>query len=188
MATVAARGPNDDIAGLRSGRRLGRWGWKIATYATLLFFVLIFLLPFFWIWFSALKSSLEIALDPFGLPKEWLWSNLREAWTIGRFGRYITNSVIYCVSIVGGVVVLSCFAGYALASLKLPGQGILLITFLLGLMVPFQSLMIPLYYLLRDLHMLETYFAFIVPGIAVGLPFGIFLMRGFFRGLSLIHI
>jgi len=44
-------------------------------------------------------------------------------------------------------------------------------------------LMIPLYYLLRDLHMLETYWAFIVPGIALGLPFGIFLMRGFFRGL-----
>ena len=55
--------------------------------------------------------------------------------------------------------------------------------FLLGLMVPFQSVMIPMYYLLRDTHMLETYWAFIVPGIAIRLPFGIFLMRGFFRGL-----
>ena len=55
--------------------------------------------------------------------------------------------------------------------------------FLLGLMVPFQSVMIPIYYLLRDIHLLETYWAFIMPGIALRLPFGIFLMRGFFRGL-----
>ena len=55
--------------------------------------------------------------------------------------------------------------------------------FLLGLTVPFQSVMIPMYYLLRDFHMLETYWAFIMPGIAIRLPFGIFLMRGFFRGL-----
>ena len=53
----------------------------------------------------------------------------------------------------------------------------------MGLMIPFQSVMIPLYYLLRDVNILETYWAFILPGIAVRLPFGIFLMRGFFRGL-----
>ena len=173
-----------DYAGLSTGRSfIARWAWRIATYAVLLLFVAIFLLPFFWIWFSSLKTSLEIAVDPFGLPDVWRWSNLERAWTTGRFGRYIGNSAIYCVAIVTGVVVLSSFAGYALASLNLPGENAILVIFLLGLMVPFQSLMIPLYFLLRDLRMLETYFAFIVPGIALGLPFGIFLMRGFFRGL-----
>ena len=67
--------------------------------------------------------------------------------------------------------------------LPLPGRDGVLVLFLLGLMVPFQSVMIPIYYLLRDTHLLETYWAFIVPGIAIRLPFGIFLMRGFFRGL-----
>jgi len=173
-----------EYAGPTSGRSLiARWGWRVASYAVLLLFLVIFLLPFFWIWFSSVKSSLEIAVDPFGLPEVWRWSNLEKAWTIGRFDRYIANSVIYCVAIVTGVVLLSCFAGYALASLHLPGENAILVIFLLGLMVPFQSLMIPLYYLLRDLRMLETYWAFIVPGIALGLPFGIFLMRGFFRGL-----
>ena len=55
--------------------------------------------------------------------------------------------------------------------------------FLIGLMVPFQSVMVPLYYLLRDLHLLGTYGGFIIPAITIQLPFGIFLMRGFFRGL-----
>jgi ABC-type glycerol-3-phosphate transport system permease component len=81
------------------------------------------------------------------------------------------------------VAALSCMAGYALALLPLPGRNWLTLVFLLGLMVPFQSVMIPLYYLLRDFELLGTYWAFIVPGIALRLPFGIFLMRGFFRGL-----
>jgi len=163
--------------------RLSRSGGEIARYAVLLAFLVVFLLPILWIWSSAFKSSIEIARSPFGLPETLRWENLTEAWTTGRFDRYLWNSVIYCTAIVGGVVALSCLAGYALALLPLPARDAILLVFLLGLMVPFQSVMIPLYYLLRDLQMLETYWAFIVPGIALRLPFGIFLMRGFFRGL-----
>jgi raffinose/stachyose/melibiose transport system permease protein len=117
------------------------------------------------------------------LPSSPHWENLKKAWTVGRFDRYLGNSVLYSATIVTGVVVLSCLAGYALAGLRLPHERFIFVGFLLGLMVPFQSLMIPLYYLLRDLHLLGTYFAMILPSIALGLPFGIFLMRAFFRGL-----
>lgn len=171
------------MAGRGSRFRPDRLGGSITTYLVLLIFLVIFLAPFVWIWSSALKTSLEIARDPFGLPETLRWENLREAWTTGRFDRYIWNSVVYGVAIVAGVVALSCTAGYALALLPLPFREGILVLFLLGLMVPFQSVMIPLYYLLRDLEMLQTYWAFIVPGIALRLPFGIFLMRGFFRGL-----
>ncbi len=173
------------IAASRQGRspRASAIGWGVMRYAVLIFFLLVFLVPFLWIWSSALKSSLEIARDPFGLPEEFLWENLKNAWTVGGFDRYLGNTVIYCAAIVAGVVALSCLAGYALALLPLPGRGGILALFLLGLMVPFQSVMIPLYYLLRDINLLQTYWAFIVPGIALRLPFGIFLMRGFIRGL-----
>ena len=165
------------------GRRWRFSGWDIARYLTLIFFMLIFLVPILWIWSSALKSSIEIARDPFALPQEFRWENLREAWTTGRFNRYIGNTILYTAAITAGVVFLSCLAGYALALLPLPGRGVILTLFLLGLIVPFQSVMIPIYFLLRDIKLLETYWAFIVPGIALRLPFGIFLMRGFFRGL-----
>ncbi len=167
----------------RSGHRVSRWGWRLARYATLLAFLVIFLFPFIWIWSSALKTSDEIDMNPFGLPTALHWENLGQAWTIGSFGTYIGNSVLYSVTIVSGVVVLSCLGGYALAHLPLPARNLIFTLFLLGLMVPFQSIMIPSYYLLRDLHILDTYLAFIVPGIALGLPFGIFLMRAFFRSL-----
>jgi ABC-type glycerol-3-phosphate transport system permease component len=184
MATTTTTTAERPVTGAGVGRlRLGRSAPEVARYALLLLFLLIFLLPFLWIWSSALKTSIEIARDPFGLPDAFRWQNLERAWTTGRFDRYIWNSVIYCTAIVAGVAFLSCLAGYALALLPLPGRDAILVVFLLGLMVPFQSVMIPLYYLLRDFRLLETYWAFIVPGIALRLPFGIFLMRGFFRGL-----
>ena len=164
-------------------RWLSRSGWEIGRYLVLILFLLIFFIPFIWIWSSAFKESIEIARDPFALPEEFKWENIRRAWTVGQFDRYMANTVIYCVAIVGGVVFFSCLAGYALALLPMPLRGVILMTFVLGLMVPFQSVMVPIYYLLRDIHLLETYWAFILPGIAFRLPFGIFLMRGFFRGL-----
>jgi ABC-type glycerol-3-phosphate transport system permease component len=161
----------------------GNAGWEIARYLVLILFLFIFFIPFIWIWSSAFKESIEIARDPFALPEKFQWENIRRAWTVGQFDRYMANTVIYCVAIVGGVVFSSCLAGYALALLPLPLRGVILMTFVLGLMVPFQSVMVPIYYLLRDIHLLETYWAFILPGIAFRLPFGIFLMRAFFRGL-----
>lgn len=163
--------------------RMRRWGWRIVTYLVLITFLAIFAVPFIWIWSSALKTNLELSFDPFGLPTELHWENLANAWTTAHFGLYIGNSAIYCAAIVAGVVVLSCLAGYAFAQLAIPWKNVIFVAFLLGLMVPFQSIMIPLYYLLRDLHILSTYLAFIVPGVALGLPFGIFLMRAFFQGL-----
>lgn len=152
-------------------------------YGVLVLFLVLFILPFLWIWFSALKTNTEINDDPFGLPTSWRWGNLSEAWTTGRFGNYIGNSVLYCAFVVPAVAVLSCLAGYALGQLRLPGERTIAIVFLLGIMIPFQSIMVPQYDLVRDLGILGTYWGVIVPGIALGLAFGIFLMRAFFRGL-----
>jgi ABC-type glycerol-3-phosphate transport system permease component len=167
------------------GFALGRLTARAGTYLLLIAFLLIFLLPFIWIWSSAFKTSREIGRNPFALPSELRWENLVQAWTVGHFSDYMLNSAIYCAAIVAGSVVLACLAGYGLSMLPLPGRDALLVLFLLGLTVPFQSVMIPMYYLLRDLHILETYWAFIIPGVAIRLPFGVFLMRGFFRGLPM---
>ncbi|WP_020576530.1 carbohydrate ABC transporter permease [Actinopolymorpha alba] len=158
-------------------------GWQLGRYAVLLAFLLVFLLPFVWIWSSALKSNAEINADPFGLPSSLRWHNVVEAWTTGRFGSYVGNSLLYCAFVVPGVTVLSCLAGYALGMLRLPGERVIFTAFLLGIMIPFQSIMIPQYYLVRDLDLLGTYWGVIVPSIALGLAFGIFVMRAFFRGL-----
>ena len=179
MAGGAAASRGSELARARSGRR------SVATYAVRI--LIVFLADLF----GAVHLDLvvgvedvdEIARDPFGLPD----SFAGRTWT--KPGRSATSTAT-CGTVSStawrsspGWSRSPALAGYALALLPLPGRDGILMLFLLGLMVPFQSVMIPLYYLLRDLHLLETYWAFIVPGIALRLPFGIFLMRGFFRGL-----
>jgi raffinose/stachyose/melibiose transport system permease protein len=70
-----------------------------------------------------------------------------------------------------------------LAKVEFPGRNGLFSLFLLGMTLPFLSLMIPLFYLARDLQILGTRWGFIMPAIGIGLPFSIFLMRAFFKAI-----
>jgi ABC-type glycerol-3-phosphate transport system permease component len=152
-------------------------------YIVLVFFVLVAIIPILVMWMAALKSSSEIFNDPFSLPTVLHWENLVKAWTVGRFRQYLGNSLLVTIPTVIGVVALSSLAGYAFGRLKFAGSKVWFYLFLLGLMVPFQSIMIPMYYNLQDLNLLGSYWAMILPATALGLPFGIFLMQAFFRGL-----
>ncbi len=162
---------------------MGFWIAKGAQYGMLILFAVFVLVPFMWVIFTALKSNLEIAQEPLGLPPNWRFENLAQAWNQGKFSRYFINSVIVTVPIVILVVSLSCLAGYGLARLKMPGRMLIFYFFLVGLMVPFTAIMIPLFYILRDIGVLGTYWAMILPQTAISLPFGIFFMRAFFSGL-----
>ena len=152
-------------------------------YVLLITVAVLCLLPFVWVWSSALKPSLEIADTPLSLPKAPTLANFGNAWVQGRFGKYFSNSVIVTVPIVSFTILLSSLAGYAFARQRFVGRNVLFYTFLIGLTLPFQSIMIPLYYALRDVGLLGTYWAMIVPQTAIGLPFGIFIMRAFFQSL-----
>lgn len=152
-------------------------------YVVLTFFAILFILPFVWLWSSALKTPTEIMLDPFSLPSDPQWSNLGNAWTTGQFSHYIGNSFLYCAIIVPTVLILCSAAGYALGSLRVPGEKIIFPIFLLGIMVPIQAIMIPQFHQVRALGLLGNMGGVVVPGVAVGLAFGVFLMRAFFRGL-----
>ncbi len=160
-----------------------QWMFSTGKYVVLVIFALISLFPLLWMWLAALRNRNEVLANPFALPKSMDFGNLAEAWTVGRFGDYFLNSVITTAPTVAGVVALSCLAGYGFARFVFRGRNFTFYAFLLGLMVPFQSIMIPLYYELRDLGMLGTYWAFILPAVALGLPFGIFLMQAYFRGI-----
>lgn len=159
--------------------RLGR----LLTYAILIAVGVLALIPFFWVWSTAFKTPPEIAASPLSFPKAPTLENFPQAWVQGRLGRYFLNTVIVTVPIMLLTIALSSLAGYAFARHRFLGRNVIFFTFLIGLTLPFQSIMIPLYYTLRDLHILGTYWAMIIPQTAIGLPFGIFIMRAFFQGL-----
>lgn len=167
----------------RRRHRLPEFITIVAKYAALIAVALLCIIPFIWVWSSALKSPAEIINTPLALPVQPSLNNVVNAWVKGRLGNYFLNSVIVAVPIVFFTVGLSSLASYAFARHSFPGRQILFYLFLIGLVLPFQSIMIPLYYTLRDVHILGTYWAMIVPSTALGLPFGIFIMRAFFQGV-----
>jgi ABC-type glycerol-3-phosphate transport system permease component len=159
------------------------WIAQLLKYSILILFAILFLAPIFWLFTLSLKSEAEFASNPLWLPKNLVWENYIVAWTAGKYRMYIPNSVIYSIAIVSGVCALSGMAGYAFAKLKFPGRDLFFNLMLLGITISFISLMIPVFYLVRDLKLLGTRWGFIIPAIAFGLPFGVLLMRAFFRGL-----
>ncbi len=136
---------------------------------------------------TAVKDPLDVTADPFALFSSVHLVNFVDAWTLGGFGGYFWNTAVITVLTLVGTVALSVLAGYALARLYLPGRNIIFLLFIVGLMFPFFSVMIPLFYELRDLGLLGSKaglaLVLIAGAAGFGLPIGVFLMRSFYMDL-----
>ncbi len=110
--------------------------------------------------------------------------NFAAAWDQGQFSSYLRTSVIVTTCVVLVASLLSAMAGYAFGTMRFPGSSVLFYLLLLGLMVPSEAIVIPLYFQLRNVDLLDTYIALIFPQIAQSLAFGTFWMRAYFRSAS----
>ena len=164
-------------------RRLGRLSFKardLPVYLILIVFLLIAIFPFIIMVFTAFKTSSELARGAFSLPEVWRWSNFADAWTQARFDRFFFSSVIVAIPVVLVSTALSVMSGYAFGRMVFPFSRALFFILLLGIMVPLEALIIPLYHNLRWIGLLDTYWALILPQIGMSVSFGTFWMRGFF--------
>jgi raffinose/stachyose/melibiose transport system permease protein len=105
------------------------------------------------------------------------------AWQDGHFSSYLRSSLIVTAAVVAIATVLSILAGYAFGQMRFRGEQVLFYVMLLGLMVPLEATIVPLYYDLRDLGLTDTYWALILPQAGVSVAFGTFWMRAFFRSV-----
>jgi raffinose/stachyose/melibiose transport system permease protein len=150
-------------------------------YVVLGVFSLIALLPIAGIVFTALQDPNGGA--SFGSFDGLHFGNFKDAWGQGHFGSYLKSSVIVAVAVVGVAGVFSIMSGYAFGLMRFRGQNALFYVFLLGLMVPMEAIIVPLYYDIRDIGLTNTYWGLILPQIATSVAFGTFWMRAFFRGV-----
>jgi ABC-type glycerol-3-phosphate transport system permease component len=139
--------------------------------------------PLAWMLYSSLKTNAEIFAQPFGLPSAPQWTNWLEAWRVGDLGRLYLNSLLVTGSAVLIVVSLAALAAYAFARLRFPGRDALFYVFLIGLLLPPQTVVIPLFTLLRDLGLLNTYWALILPYASWPMALTVYLLRSFYRTL-----
>ena len=107
--------------------------------------------------------------------------NLVTAWNQGHFSEYMISSLIVSGTASLLVCAVSLLAGYALGTMNFRGREVVFYVFLLGIMVPEEALIVPLYFDLRTLGLTDTYWSLILPQTAGILSFGVFWMRAFFR-------
>lgn len=140
---------------------------------------IIVMYPFLWTIINSLKSGQDFALNTLGIPVRLVWKNYRDAWVVASIGLYTLNSIIVAVPTVLSVITLSVFAAYAFAYLEFRFKMILYIYIIAGFAIPLEVVIIPLFFQMRDLRMLNTYWSVIAPQIALLLPFGVLIMRSF---------
>jgi raffinose/stachyose/melibiose transport system permease protein len=172
---------------IRPATRRQRWlahsGWAAITYSLLTLFLLLAVIPFVIIAIAGFKTSDEIARGVFSPPDVWRWSNFARAWTEAHFAQFFKSSIIVVAAVVGASIPFSVMSGYAFGRMHFSLDRILFFVFLLGMMVPEEAYIIPLYHNLRGLGLVDTYWALILPQIGQSMCFGTFWMRGFFAGV-----
>ena len=166
----------------RSGREMTT-GRSVTYTAIAGFLSLIVLFPLFWVIVTSLKDRGQIIRNPLGLPEVYHWSNYADAWREGHFGTYFINSILVVIPTALAVVTLALLAAYAFAIFKFRGKNLLFTLFLVGMTVPLGILVIPIFYQMVSLRLVNNLWALILPQTAVGLPFAILLLRGFIHEL-----
>src|SRR5262245_9883174 len=128
---------------------------NVVTYAILGLFAVFAIYPFI--------STVLVAFNPpdpavsgLAIPHDWSLESFRSAWTNADagIGRSLLNSLILAVAVVPLSVLLSILTGYAFGTMEFRGSKVLFYLFLLGMMVPYEATVIPLYYQFRDMGML----------------------------------
>jgi len=152
-------------------------------HGVLLVLSLLMLFPVILTISSALKTRQDVRTNPFGLFSSFSLESLERAWTVGNFGEYMINTFVLAVPSTVIVVVLSTMAGYAFAKLPFRGRTIVFYLVILGLLVPFFTYMIPLYFQLQGMALLDTLPGVILVMATTGLAFGAVFMRAFFSDL-----
>lgn len=156
---------------------------RALTYAGLWFYFLLTAGPLLWLLVTSLKPSREIFLSPFAWPQSPSLENYRRAWEVGHFGGYFGNSLSLTLTTVLFTLILSAPAAYVLARFRFKGASALSFYFLAGLMVPIQLAVVPLFFQMKWLGLLNSRTGLFLVYLATSLPFAIFLLVGFFRSL-----
>lgn len=158
-------------------------GLFLSVHILAVLIALIPVMPVMWVTFTALKERGRVVPNPLAPPTKLFWQNFPEAWRVGKFGGYFVNSLVVAIPTVILILVFAMLAAYAFARMKFRGKDVLFIFFMVGLTIPMSVLVIPLFYEMRDLKLLSTPWALILPQVAKQLPFAILLLYSFIRDL-----
>lgn len=154
---------------------------KPLSYIPLLVLAIIFIYPFWWMIVNSLNTAADILNIPSLLPRSWQWNNYIEIFKVQPFALQYINTLFISILGTAGNIMISTLAGYGFARLKFPGRNTAFIFLLTALMMPIEVTIIPLFFQMKALRLLDTFVPLIlIPIFASQGAFSTFLMRQYF--------
>ena len=169
---------NSAMSALPRNRRQFHWSSPL-TYALAAAVAAISIAPVAYVIIGGFRTTGQIAVNPAGLPHPWVWSTYAHVIENSGFWREVSNSTLIAATTTLGVVTFGVMAAFVLARYVFRGREALYTFFTVGLLFPAAAGILPLYLLLHDLNLANTYLGVIIPQIAFQLPLTIVVLRPF---------
>ncbi|MCK8779676.1 carbohydrate ABC transporter permease [Rhizobium sp. NTR19] len=182
MTDISAAQPIDAAKAPTSGQPVRR-STQVYIYVSLILVAAIVIVPLVSTALGGFKTLGDLRANPFGLPVEWQWSNYTDIIFSKRYWLQMTNSLIIALLTVFLTIWFGAMAAFCFAHIRFFGSSYLLNYFLIGLMFPAATAILPLYIRIRDLGLIDTYWGVVLPQVAFGMGMSIMLFRNYFRNL-----
>ena len=150
---------------------------------SLAFWATLVILPMIWLVYSSFKTDQEIFFEPWALPATLQWDNFERAWVSAYIGRYFVNSLKVVIPSLVLTLALSSMTAYILARFRFLGNRALFYLFMAGMLFPIFLALVPLFFLAKELQLLNSFLGLTLVYTAYSLPFTIFFLTGFFKTL-----
>ncbi len=169
-----------DIKDTKSTRsRIG----LVLTYAVMIFFTVMAIYPLLWLIMNSFKTTTEFQLNKLGFPQDWVTINYQDAWVRGKFPNLIFNSVIYTGITTVATLCFSFMAGFAFAKIPNKATKALHGSFVIGLLLTLQSIMVPLFLIINWVGLYNTRLGVLIPYIGIAMPMGIYLGTEYIKSI-----
>ncbi|GFH37836.1 carbohydrate ABC transporter permease [Streptomyces pacificus] len=181
--------PHEVKAG-RSGAGPGEGGWRgrgrvlnAFSHGVLVLWAFMVVMPLLWAVMTSFKDDDAIFSSPWSLPDRLHFENWSRAWSQAHMSDYFLNTVLVVAGSLAGTLLLGSMAAYVLARFDFPGNRFLYFLFIGGMSFPIMLALVPLFFVLNNIQLLNTLHGLILVYIAYSLPFTVFFLTAFFRTL-----
>ncbi|MFJ8809894.1 carbohydrate ABC transporter permease [Streptomyces sp. NPDC102490] len=168
--------------GLKEGKKEGT-ALNVFSHGVLVIWAIMVSLPLVWAVMTSFKDDASIFGSPWALPDKLHFDNWSRAWSQAHMSDYFLNTVLVVGGSLVGTLVLGSMAAYVLARFDFPGNRFIYYLFIAGMSFPIMLALVPLFYVVDNMGLLNTIHGLILVYIAYSLPFTVFFLTGFFRTL-----
>jgi raffinose/stachyose/melibiose transport system permease protein len=153
-------------------------------YALVILFTILAVYPIFWVIVNSFKTTQDYMLhSKLALPEAWFYKNYPIAWRDANFTVLTLNSIFYTTITVISIIILSFMAGFAFAKLPSKLTPVLHGSFMIGILITLQCIMIPLFILIRGVGLINTRLGVLIPYIGIGLPMAVYLSTEYIKSI-----